>query len=71
MHSRGIHRKELFDRTKCDNCKKALVFPRDKAPNNSYFNLLSRGGLTIPNASLSEFVINAFAVLDTADRHQC
>ena len=32
-----------------------------------YFDILSRGGLTVPSSALTDDVVHAFAILDTAD----
>ena len=63
----GYIGKKLSERSTCSECKAALVLPKGSAFENNYFNLLSRGGLTVPSPSLAEFVVNGFAILDIAD----
>ena len=59
--------KKLVQRSKCMECKTALVSPKNAVFENTYFHLLSRGGLTIPSPSLAEIVVSLFKILDTVD----
>ena len=63
----GYIAKKLSKRSKCKACKKALVLPPRSAFDNKYFNILSRGGYTVPSAPVADFVGNGFAILDTAE----
>ena len=63
----GYIARKMSQRSKCNSCKSALVSSTDAHFENNYFNLLSRGGLTVPSPHLAEFVINGFAVLDAID----
>ena len=40
----------------------------DKATDKKYFNLLSRGGLTVPSRQMAEFVCACFTILEYADQ---
>ena len=40
----------------------------DNATEKLYFNLLSRGGLTVPSSQMAEFVCACFDILDYADK---
>ena len=59
--------KKLIKRSSCIICKPCLVSEKGIHFEHKYFHNLSRGGLTIPSSSLSEFVSNGFAILDSAD----
>ena len=64
----GYIGKQLVKRSKCKDCKTALVLPKDTSSfDNTYFYQLSRGGLTVPSPSLAEFVVSSFAILDSVD----
>ena len=63
----GYIAKKLSKRSKCKACKNALVSPAGTNFENKYFQLLSRGKLTVPSPSVADFVGNGFAVLDAAD----
>ena len=39
----------------------------NKATDKEYFDLLSRGGLTVPSRQMAEFVCACFAILEYAD----
>ena len=62
----GYIDKKLTERSKCECCKSALTC-NDIYPDQCYFTLISRGGLTKPSPALAEFVIHAFALLDVLD----
>ena len=40
----------------------------DDATEKQYFDLLSRGGLTVPSSQMAEFVCACFAILDYEDK---
>ena len=40
----------------------------DKATDKEYFDLLSRGGLTVPSRQMVEFVCACFAILENVDQ---
>ena len=40
----------------------------DDVEERSYFDLLSRGGLTVPSSPMAEFVCASFAILDYTDK---
>ena len=40
----------------------------DKATDKEYFDLLSRGSLTVPSRQMAEFVCACFAILEYADQ---
>ena len=62
----GYIAKKLIKRTKCDDCKKCLVY-NDNPDDNKYLKTLSRGKLIMPSKSLANFTCNGFAVLDMVD----
>ena len=63
----GCAAKKLLKRSKCNNCKENMVGDEnDDVP--EYFQLLSRGGLTVPSVPMAEYVCGAFAILDYADK---
>ena len=61
----------LQDRSKCSECKAKLSGSKDDILHDEYFNILDRGGLTVPSAYLNEFVYSSFAILDYAHCHLC
>ncbi len=63
----GYIAKKLLKSSKCYECKTRLVSPKDTEFENTYFNLLTRGGLTVPSPSLADFVVHSFAILDIVD----
>ena len=63
----GYIAKKLSDRTKCCDCKPNLISTIETVYENRYFNLLSRGGFTVPSPSLADFVVHSFAILDIVD----
>ena len=63
----GYIGKRLVKRSNCTICKATLICPKDTEFQNDYFNLLSRGGLTIPSPSLAELVSSSFAISDHID----
>ena len=61
----GYIAKKLRKRSKCDECKSALISDSaEYVRNNSYLEILSRGGLTSPSQALADFTCNSFAALD-------
>ena len=60
----GYIAKKLKERSKCRECKLGLTC-NIQYGDQSYFNLLSRGGLTKPPQDLADLVIKAFAILDS------
>ena len=63
----GYIAKKLIKRSGCIICKSCLVSEKGIHFENKYVNNLSLGGLTIPSSSLTGFVNNGFAILDSAD----
>ena len=47
-------------------CRSSIVGDTEERPRH-YFNLLSRGGLTVPSSGLTEHVVNSFAILNTVE----
>ena len=62
----GFVAKRLIDKNDCLVCKSSIVGDTEERPRH-YFNLLSRGGLTVPSSGLTEHVVNSFAVLDAVE----
>ena len=58
--------KRLIDKNDCQVCKSSIAGDTEERPRH-YFNLLSRGGLTVPSSGLTEHVVNSFAVLDAVE----
>ena len=65
----GYISKKLQDRSKCSECKTKLIGSKDDILHDEYFNILDRGGLTVPSSHLNEFVYSSFAILDYAHDH--
>ena len=64
----GFVAKKLIKKNGCENCKDLLINTGSfEGRRERYFELLSRGGLTVPSRSLTEHVINTYAILDVAD----
>ena len=59
---------KMSERSNCDDCQCSLTSKDVVYEQGSYFNLLSRGGLTKPSPNLADFVISAFALLDEVDK---
>ena len=59
----GYVMKQLMSKFDCKDCKKML---KQNPISSQYLDILNRGGLTKPNASLAEYVCSCFAILDTA-----
>ena len=57
--------KQLTENTKCRQCINSLC--GSDVEKNSYFKILSRGGLKIPSAVLNYYVVFGFATLDLTD----
>ena len=64
----GYIAKKLSKRPKCKDCKAALISPPGTNFDNKYFEVLSRGNLTVPSPAVADFVGNGFAILDSADK---
>lgn len=64
----GYIAKKLAKRSKCKSCKNALISPPGTNFENKYFQLLSRGKLTVPSPAVADFVGNGFAILDAAEK---
>ena len=62
----GYIGKNMIKRLKCDCCESSMTSTK-AYPDQCYFTLISRGGLTKPSPALAEFVIRAFALLDVLD----
>ena len=62
----GFVAKRLIDKNDCLVCKSSIVGDTEEKPQH-YFNLLSRGGLTVPSSGLTEHVVNSFAGLDAVE----
>ena len=62
----GYIGKNMMKKMKCEGCKSALI-TTEAYPEQCYFTLISRGGLTKPSPAFAEFVIRAFALLDVLD----
>jgi hypothetical protein len=64
----GYVSKKLHKCFKCEVCK-TLMHGSDSADllEKKYFDLLSRGGLTVPSNSMAEFVCASFSILDYVD----
>ena len=61
----GYIAKKLSKRSICNDCKSIFIATdSENIKNNSYFALLSRGGLTVPSSMLADFTCSCFAVLD-------
>ena len=56
--------RKILKRLQCPECASCLV--AQKPSHSSYFNELSRGGLTIPSDNFAQFVSTSFAVLDAS-----
>ena len=53
----------------CEMCSLIMIGnDSDKATDKEYFDLLSRGGLTVPSRQMAEFVCACFAILEYADQ---
>ena len=61
----GYIAKQLTEKTKCRQCINSLC--GSEVEKNSYFELLSRGGLKVPSAVLKDYVAFGFATLDLTD----
>ena len=61
----GYVAKKLKEKTTYSGCIMKLCGSEIEC--DSYFAHLSRGGMTVPSASLAQFVSTSFAVLDTTD----
>lgn len=61
----GYIAKKLTKQLDCRECHERLIGNlSDESDDHSYLELVSRGGLTIPSLSLSNYVCNAFAIID-------
>ena len=60
---------KLIKHFQCEMCSLIMVGnDSDKATDKEYFELLSRGSLTIPSRQMAEFVCACFALLEYADQ---
>ena len=65
----GYLAKKLKKHLNCKDCNELLVWPDDGMPfQNTFFQNLSEGGLTIPSKPLAHFVCSGFAILDLTDK---
>ena len=65
----GYITKKLIKHFQCEMCSLIMVGnDSDKATDKEYFDLLSRGGLTVPSRQMAEFVCACFAILEYADQ---
>ena len=60
----GYIAKKLAKRFNCDCCKSLLIASSMDLAENHYLNLLSRGGLIVPSAKLTEYTSHCFAIMD-------
>ena len=63
----GYIAKKLLKRSKCKDCQKKLTVHDQDLQNEQCLTLPSRGGLTVPQKELAEFVCSCFAILDFAE----
>ena len=61
----GYVAKMLATKADCKDCHNVLT--SHEVAENSYFENLSRGGLTVPSQALADYVSNGFAILDSID----
>ena len=61
----GYIAKQLTEKTKCRQCINSLC--GSEVEKNSYFELLSHGGLKVPSPVLKNYVAFVFATLDLTD----
>ncbi len=65
----GYITNKLIKHFQCEMCSLIMVGnDSDKATDKEYFDLLSRGGLTVPSRQIAEFVCACFAILEYADQ---
>ena len=66
----GYIAKKINDKnTYSSCCKHHLIGNKsDDNDDHKYIKILSRGGLTIPSPNLTEYVCNAFAILDICEQ---
>ena len=65
----GYITKKLISHFHCEMCFLIIVDNnRDKATDKEYFDLLSRGGLTVLSRQMAEFVCACFVILEYADQ---
>ena len=64
----GYITNKLIKHFQCEMCSLIMVSnDSDKATDKEYFDLLSRGGLTVQSRQMAEFVCACFAILEYAD----
>ena len=64
----GYVAKQLHTKTHCDVCATCFSGCASDVATGSYFDILTRGGLTIPSLELSQYVSQCFAVLNYTDK---
>ena len=64
----GYVAKQLHTKTHCDVCATRFSGCAADAATGSYFDILTRGGLTIPSLELSQYVSQCFAVLSYTEK---
>ena len=64
----GYVAKQLHTKTHCDVCASRFSGCAADVATGSYFDILTRGGLTIPSLELSQYVSQCFAVLNYTDK---
>ena len=64
----GYVAKQLHTKTQCDICASRISGCAADVATGSYFDILTRSGLTIPSLELSQYVSQCFAVLNYTDK---
>ena len=64
----GYVAKQLHTKTHCDVCASRFSGCAADVATGSYFDILTRGGLTIPSLELSQYVSQCRAVLNYTDK---
>ena len=64
----GYIAKQLHTKTHCDVCATRFSGCPADAATGLYFDILTRGGLTIPSLELSQYVSQCFAVLNYTEK---
>ena len=60
--------KQLHTKTHCNVCASRFSGCAADVATDSYFDILTRGGLTIPSLELLQYVSQCFAVLNYTDK---
>ena len=63
----GYIAKEVNEKLSCEKCKEHLISEDGTGVNKKYLDLLSRGGLTVPDATFADYVSHLFAALDVIE----